>query len=687
METRGGLGGQRAIDDPIGAPDEDLLDRAPFASALARQIVAAPRGRSTVAAVIGPWGEGKTSVLNMARHHIAALAADTIFVQFNPWLFEGTEELVRRFLDELGSTLSRADRLDRRLSNKADKALADYGEVFGRLGSAAQGKRQRRTAYDARDAVRDVLRKLNRRVVVVVDDIDRLTAPEIRDVMRLVKLVADFPDMVFVLAFDRNRVEQALGETFGNDAETEASEGRAYLDKIVQVAADLPDISRPRLMELLAADLADVLGRLGREVPADSRWPQTLGQVIAPLLRNLRDVRRYLASVGLAVELVGDEVDLGDVLALEALRIFAPEAWRGIAAHAETLTSPAPLDLGNPDPREEARKRELEEWLSDQGERRPLLAAALDALFPATHRILDDTSYGREGEREWRRTRRVAHAQNLRFYFAKVHGPQVIANEWMDALVDALADEQAAKEMLQGLARPRLGIVLRRLRDYPEIFSARHAEAASTTLLSVIDRLPAVSPMNMGLDDQGLLMGYVGGLLEAAEPDDRPAIYKRLYDEAPSLSARWLVLSARRPGDDQRRLHIDEDEHGRLTAAFERQLIDADADALLLEQHLDHLFHVLIRSEDGRAHVRIVGADDRLLGRLLGDLTHLTYDDAHRHSMPWDALARGFGREWLERRIADLERAESPDERVRHAIEVARHYLDHGTGLPATPSA
>ena len=52
--------------------------------------------------------------------------------------------------------------------------------------------------------------KINRKIIVIIDDIDRLTNIQIRDIFQLVKQVADFPNVIYVLVMDRNVVERAL---------------------------------------------------------------------------------------------------------------------------------------------------------------------------------------------------------------------------------------------------------------------------------------------------------------------------------------------------------------------------------------------------------------------------------------------------------------------------------------------
>ena len=80
-------------DDPIREPSEDRLGRAPLAESLARQIQRADASEGLVVGVLGPWGSGKTSFVNLVRHYLTS--ARVPVRDFNPWLFSGTENLVQ----------------------------------------------------------------------------------------------------------------------------------------------------------------------------------------------------------------------------------------------------------------------------------------------------------------------------------------------------------------------------------------------------------------------------------------------------------------------------------------------------------------------------------------------------------------------------------------------------------------
>ncbi len=231
-------------DNPIQDARDDSLGREVGAKVFAGQVLALDVSEGVVVGVLGAWGSGKSSFVNLARDEFAA-AADVL--DFNPWMFSGAEQLVESFFTELAAQL----KLRPGLAEIGDD-LADYGEAFAGLGwvplagpwiERGRGSakllakllsRKREGTGGRRKKLSAALAGLERPIVVVLDDIDRLSTGEIRDVFRLVRLTASFPNIVYLLAFDRSRVETALAE--------QGVPGRDYLEKILQVAIDLPAV-------------------------------------------------------------------------------------------------------------------------------------------------------------------------------------------------------------------------------------------------------------------------------------------------------------------------------------------------------------------------------------------------------------------------------------------------------------
>jgi len=245
-----------------------------------------------VVGVLGPWGSGKTSFVNLARGDFAN--ADVPVLDFNPLMFSGAEQLVESFFVEIAAQL----KLRPGLAGLADD-LADYGEAFsgltwlpmvgpwidrGRGAAKILSKllsRRREGIGGRRAKLENALADLERPILVVLDDIDRLSTSEIRDIFKLVRLTASFPNIIYILAFDRGRVEKALGE--------EGIPGRDYLEKILQVAIDLPAVPSETLNRQVFAAIDGALAQIDNRGPFDEQaWPDVFMEVIHPLVRNMR---------------------------------------------------------------------------------------------------------------------------------------------------------------------------------------------------------------------------------------------------------------------------------------------------------------------------------------------------------------------------------------------------------------
>jgi len=115
-------------DNPITSRKEDQLGRAGFATSIAAAVRSLDASRGLVVAVLGPWGVGKTSVLNMVVEALKEPPALET-VEFNPWLFSGTEQLVASFFGELASQL----RVKPSKREKVADLLAGYGDALASL--------------------------------------------------------------------------------------------------------------------------------------------------------------------------------------------------------------------------------------------------------------------------------------------------------------------------------------------------------------------------------------------------------------------------------------------------------------------------------------------------------------------------------------------------------------------------
>ena len=74
--------------------------------------------------------------------------------------------------------------------------------------------------YESLSFLIQIIKKLKDekiKIIVSIDDIDRLSDEEIVAVFQLVKSLADFPNTIYVLAFDYDVVVRALGKVQHGD--------------------------------------------------------------------------------------------------------------------------------------------------------------------------------------------------------------------------------------------------------------------------------------------------------------------------------------------------------------------------------------------------------------------------------------------------------------------------------------
>lgn len=480
-------------DNPIREPGDDTLERAESAEAFASHVLALDRSEGAVVGVLGPWGSGKTSYINLARGDFTTAGAE--IVDFNPWMFSGAEQLVESFFVEIASQLKHRPGLA-----DVGKDLEDYGELFSGLGwlplvgpwiergrvanklLAKLLQRRKEGSTDRRAKLTKDLQDLARPIVVVIDDIDRLSTGEIRDIFKLVRLTASFPNIIYVLAFDRERVETALTE--------EGIRGRDYLEKILQLAIDLPAIPDDVLTRQVLAAVDDAVSEVEDRGPFDEeRWPDVFMEVIRPLIRNMRDVRRYSAAVYGTVRALKGQIALVDVLALEAVRIFLPDSFKGIVGSVDALTTTSSLMYRSQDRPE--LKAAIDNFLTAADGRETLVRSLIERVFPAAGRHMQGgTNYGPDFEARWLRDRRVAQVDVLRLYLERVAGDGLKAFAEAEHAWNIITDRDSFDAYLRSLPYERRGDVITKLVTYEQEFKLEHAVPGTVVLLNLIPDIP-----------------------------------------------------------------------------------------------------------------------------------------------------------------------------------------------------
>ncbi len=333
--------------------DEDKLERSPFVDRFVDAIVDPITRRSTgvVVGITGPWGSGKTSVLNLLEERISSLYRHALIVRFDPWLITGSDELIESFIKEFLASLNYKSSEYSEWSEVAD-ALSEYAEAFspvvrevnGIAGSLLAffqwvlGRRgTRKTLPQLRAELSSRLREVNAPVVVLIDELDRVEDDEVKAVAQLVRAVIDFPNVSYVLAYDHGRVVEALGTLKGRSPLDAPARGQAYLEKIVQFAFPLP-LTESNDLKVYFLGALDELIAAGVDLDLQAeggRGRAVVDALLDGVLVTPRDAKRVLGHYRVLNQMVGGEVNGSDLLGYSALATKCPQVLEIIAGDYE----------------------------------------------------------------------------------------------------------------------------------------------------------------------------------------------------------------------------------------------------------------------------------------------------------------------------------------------------------------
>ena len=398
---------QRPIgsDHPLtveNAIEGDMLDRKGFAENVADIICRSDLGRSLSISTEGAWGSGKTSILAMISSYIKRKDEKSIIINFNPWLIGDRDSLLRSFLNKLAKEIGKVDHVED--AKKAAKELNAYANVFDvikwvpgvepwasiikgvllstgkTVGDVAEHKSM--DIESKKEDVESSLRGLNKRIVVFIDDVDRLFPEEVYEMIRIIKTVGDLPSVSYVIAWDRSYIEKALDKSA-------VPMSTSYLDKIVHVRLPVPAFSLNSKEMLFYSRARSVLSPDALEEHFDrggDRLVEIMIFIGYDLMEQPRDIYRLLDLVASIEPRLRGEVVLSDIIGLSILMIKAGHVFDLIKRRLDLFVGDSSIDGGRGEGRvaqidSESRSSGLDEAL-EESSNSELIRDLVGYLFP-----------------------------------------------------------------------------------------------------------------------------------------------------------------------------------------------------------------------------------------------------------------------------------------------------------------
>ncbi|EGQ8103621.1 NTPase [Vibrio parahaemolyticus] len=498
-----------ASDRPITRVEEDLLGRSGFSTDLANAMASWHGKDSLVVALHGDWGAGKSSIKNMALSRLEEISEDKPdVIEFSPWEWAAQDKITASFFQEISKSIGRTDKS--KSGKKLAATLKKYGlylntgetlvtgfsaalptlfvlatligvsgnfsdEAWVKNASAsmlialggwaaalkwgktfldrltgnieATVKANEQSLSDIRQDLSGLLLERKAPLIVVMDDLDRLTTSQLRMVFQLIKANLEFPNVVFLLLFQRDLVEDKL-----NDG---AQLGRDYLEKIIQVPFDIPRIETTRLHSLLFNKLDKIIEQdaSATKMFDSGRWGNIFHGSLNTYFDNLRSVYRYTSTLSFHFTLLKGksafEVNPVDLIAIECLRVFEPDVYKEIARSKEIFTKNGSDRYGGrADATADFINRILDKASPDK---RDSVKEMVEQLFPTIQWALGGTHYSGDFFSTWLREMRVCHPSNFDKYFQFSIPSGELSNSDLQEMLSLTADSDRFSSFILSL--------------------------------------------------------------------------------------------------------------------------------------------------------------------------------------------------------------------------------------------
>jgi hypothetical protein len=421
-------------DRPIESEQEDRFGFAALADRIAESLTTQAANKGFVFGIEGKWGSGKSSLLGLTLLRLRANdSAKVAAVEFRPWLIGDRDQLLSALFEDLAKAVAGLQHAAGDATETTRLAVRDVveqvrsfgrhlgpigklsgvlgtllpgaalaGDILEKVAAAAAKEDLGPTLAVQKEKLAKALLKLNCRIVVTVDDVDRLEPKEVAEILRLVRSVADFPNISYLLCYDSVALARAI------EAGTGVANGRAYLEKIVQTEVAVPRPESFALRRWFSDELQSFAQCSEERVPY---LQQVIDETGGRVLQSPRAVIRVLDSLRVYWPSLAGQIDLADLVWLRMIAVGSPNFYRWVEEYLVAFAALASGRVRISDETREGMAREMDaalkldglDWAKNQYE--------MEGHLPG----IQSVSFNKDkDERLFSQTDRASHARDAR---------------------------------------------------------------------------------------------------------------------------------------------------------------------------------------------------------------------------------------------------------------------------------
>lgn len=494
---------------PIKNRSEDFLNRKYFADHITSAVknYEDKNNESLTIGLYGKWGSGKTSIINMIIENIQD---DKNFIIFNfePWLFSDTNQLISNFFKEFAQKINHDANESEDMKSIGSKmeAYASFfepltlipeptihiiakaihtffssgGKIFNKMGEA-----YKKDLSTTKKEIEKHLNKLDKKILIIIDDIDRLNNTEIKQIFQLIKSLGNFPNTIYLSSMDKDVVVNALSEVQKGD-------GNEYLEKIINVPLEIPQLSKTDIDKFLFKKLDEILLEIDEKDFDQNYWGNIFHSGYKNFFSNIRDVIRYINILRFNHNALKFKVDIIDLMVITAFQVFEPKVYKFLKHNKNLLSGQKSNNQYNS-------KQENQKKLKEELENCKVLLQKFDKesfipllqeLFIRVKEAYTNTHYIGELSK-LRKCSKVASPEFYDAYFSLILIEE-LSNYEMKDIINKTSDEADFSNIVLNLIEDnRITLFLQRFQDFTkEDIQRSNFQIIFNVLMNLGDKIP-----------------------------------------------------------------------------------------------------------------------------------------------------------------------------------------------------
>ena len=329
-------------DKAIENISDDKLGRSSFSKRIAEFINNYKDIESFSLGLTGKWGTGKTSIINMIRENISS---DILVYNFNPWDISVREQLFGDFFSGMSLILDSKEGNNIENAKEISQKLKLYANIFKPLkyipmiapiveavseilnitsdNLKTYSESREKDLFSLKKELNESLKKINKKILIIIDDVDRLSDEEIKEIFHLIKSVGDLSNTIYLLSYDKDLVTNVMDKIQKN-------RGEEYTEKLINMEITVPQTKKVDVDLIFKKEILYIFPELSNEKKYHS---DTVNDLFKHILKdkfyNLREVKRFMNTLSFS-SYFAKKLNIIDFVIIQFLRENEPQIYDGI---------------------------------------------------------------------------------------------------------------------------------------------------------------------------------------------------------------------------------------------------------------------------------------------------------------------------------------------------------------------